>query len=39
MIILGTLPIVLVGFAARNFIRGEARRLEAVIVLGHATKR
>ncbi|MEI7861313.1 MAG: undecaprenyl-diphosphatase UppP [Planctomycetota bacterium] len=31
MIILGTLPIVLVGFAARNFIRGEARRLEAVI--------
>jgi len=31
MIILGTLPIVLVGFAARDFIRGEARRLEAVI--------
>jgi undecaprenyl-diphosphatase len=32
MIILGTLPIVLVGFAARDFIRGEARRLETVII-------
>jgi undecaprenyl-diphosphatase len=32
MIILGTLPIVLVGFAAREFVRGEARRLETVII-------
>jgi undecaprenyl-diphosphatase len=30
MIALGTLPIVVVGFAARHLIRGEARRLEVV---------
>jgi undecaprenyl-diphosphatase len=30
LIALGTLPIVAVGFAARNLIRGEARRLEVV---------
>jgi len=30
MIILATLPIVVVGFAARHLIRGEARRLEVV---------
>jgi undecaprenyl-diphosphatase len=30
LILLGTLPIVAVGFAARNLIRGEARRLEVV---------
>ena len=31
MIAVGTLPIVVVGFAARHLIRGEARRLEVVI--------
>jgi len=31
LILLGTLPIVAVGFAARHLIRGEARRLEVVI--------
>jgi len=31
LILLGTLPIVVVGFAARKFIKGEARRLEVVI--------
>jgi undecaprenyl-diphosphatase len=30
LIVLGTLPIVAVGFAARHLIRGEARRLEVV---------
>jgi len=30
MVALGTLPIVVVGFAARHLIRGEARRLEVV---------
>jgi undecaprenyl-diphosphatase len=30
LIILGTVPIVIVGFAARHLIRGEARRLEVV---------
>jgi len=30
LIILGTVPIVVVGFAARHLIRGEARRLEVV---------
>ncbi|MFM8497154.1 MAG: undecaprenyl-diphosphatase UppP [Planctomycetia bacterium] len=30
LVILGTLPIVAVGFAARHLIRGEARRLEVV---------
>jgi undecaprenyl-diphosphatase len=30
MIVVGTLPIVAVGFAARHLIRGEARRLEVV---------
>lgn len=30
MIALGTLPIVVVGFAARHFIRGQARQLEVV---------
>jgi undecaprenyl-diphosphatase len=32
LIALGTLPIVVVGFAARHLIRGEARRLEVVTV-------
>ena len=31
LIVLGTLPIVGVGFAARHLIRGEARRLEVVV--------
>ncbi|RLS32136.1 MAG: undecaprenyl-diphosphatase UppP [Planctomycetota bacterium] len=31
LIILGTIPIVIVGLAARKFIKGEARRLEVVI--------
>jgi len=31
MIVLGTLPIVAVGFAARQLIRGEARRLEVIM--------
>ena len=30
MVVIGTLPIVAVGFAARHLIRGEARRLEVV---------
>ncbi|MFM9025666.1 MAG: undecaprenyl-diphosphatase UppP [Planctomycetaceae bacterium] len=32
MIAIGTVPIVAVGFAARHLIRGEARRLEVVVV-------